>query len=154
MRELAKTRLQKDLQGVETLRRKSRRSAWRPTSKYFSKSCSLSFFSLRLHGGLRRKQTLEASSRCQALRRKVRRSWRRPTPFYFLSLSLCLFFSSETSWRLSKSKTSLGDTKIIKSEDSSRLPRVQSRHHPKESYKSGDEAWRTTTFFFYLFPLS
>ena len=119
----------------------------------FSKSCSLSFFSLKLHEGLRRKQTLEASSRCQALRRKVRRRRsRRPTPFYSLSLSLCLFFSSETSWRLSKSKTSLEDTRIIKSEDSSRLPRTQSRHHPEESYKSGDEDWRTTTSFFLSFP--
>ena len=51
----------------------------------FSKSCSLSlsFFSLRLHEGLIRKQTLEASSRCQALRRKVRRSSRRPIPYIF-----------------------------------------------------------------------
>ena len=121
--------------------------------KYFpSLALSLSFFSLRLHEGLRRKQTLEASQRCQELGRKVRRSSRRPTPFYSLSLSLCLLFPSETSWRLSKFKTSLEDTRTTKSEDLSSLSKLQSRHHPEESYKSGDEAWRTTTSFCLSIP--
>jgi len=44
-----------------------------------------------VHEGLRRKQTLEASSRCQALRRKVRRSSRRPTSLLF-SKSVSLSF--------------------------------------------------------------
>ena len=106
-----------------------------------------------VHEGLRRKWTLEASQRCQALGRKVRRSSRRPTPFYSLSLSLCLSLSSETSWRLSKPKTSLEDTRIIKSEDSSSLPKIQSRHHQGESYKSVDEAWKTNYNFLSIFSL-
>ena len=59
--------------------------------KYFPSLLSLSFFSLKLHEGLRRKQTLEASSRCLALRRKVRRSSRRPTSLLF-SKSFSLLF--------------------------------------------------------------